>query len=262
MSRRSISTCCGRRPGASDPGAAAQGGRAPAASFPGLGAEQRVRRPGSIAVAALLSAEVPTSCCCGSGCGCSPASSPSRLSAYPLRRRSAARAGCVTASAMPVARRGAWAATEAASTAQGQADARHATAACPNHVGCLDFVIDPAARGTRRRLKILTVTDATPGSMVTTAARRIGADDTVSVLEEIVERRGTALLAPIRCDNGPSLLPTHSETGAASVASAPATSSQEHPGRIDNIQLFNGHLRRELLDMESFNTLSPTKPRS
>jgi putative transposase len=78
----------------------------------------------------------------------------------------------------------------------------HVTAACPNHVWALDFVVDRTADG--RPIKILTVTDEhTREALATTAARRIGADDTVTVLEEIVERRGTAP-ASIRCDNGPS----------------------------------------------------------
>ena len=53
----------------------------------------------------------------------------------------------------------------------------HVTAACPNHVWALDFLVDQTADG--RPIKILTVTDEhTREALATHAARRIGADDT------------------------------------------------------------------------------------
>jgi len=45
----------------------------------------------------------------------------------------------------------------------------------------------------------------TPEALATPAARRMSADDTVSVLERIVERRGRAPKL-IRCDNGPEFI--------------------------------------------------------
>jgi putative transposase len=53
----------------------------------------------------------------------------------------------------------------------------HVTAACPNQVWALDFLVDQTADG--RPIKILTVTDEhTREALATHAARRIGADDT------------------------------------------------------------------------------------
>jgi transposase InsO family protein len=79
----------------------------------------------------------------------------------------------------------------------------HVSAACPDQVWALDFLVDRTADG--RPIKILTVTDEhTREALATPAARRITADDTISTLEQIVERRGRAP-AFIRCDNGPEL---------------------------------------------------------
>src|SRR5438128_5775853 len=77
----------------------------------------------------------------------------------------------------------------------------HISAACPNQVWALDFLVDQTADG--RPIKILTVTDEhTREALATPAARRITSDETVSTLEQVVERRGNAP-AYIRCDNGP-----------------------------------------------------------
>jgi hypothetical protein len=79
----------------------------------------------------------------------------------------------------------------------------HVQAAHPDQVWALDFLVDQTSDG--RPIKILTVTDEhTREALATTAARRIGADDTVSTLAQIVERRETTP-AYIRCDNGPEL---------------------------------------------------------
>ena len=66
------------------------------------------------------------------------------------------------------------------------------------------FVSDRTADG--RPIKILTVTDEhTREALATPAARRMGADDTVNTLDQIVERRGRAPKM-IRCDNGPEFI--------------------------------------------------------
>ena len=96
----------------------------------------------------------------------------------------------------------------------------HLTAAARNEVLEIDFVSDRTADG--RPLKILTVTDEhTREALATPAARRMGADDTVSVLEQIVEHRGGAPKL-IRCG--------YIEPGA--------------PWQNPFVQSFNGHLRR------------------
>jgi putative transposase len=129
----------------------------------------------------------------------------------------------------------------------------HLTAAAPNEVWAIDFVSDRTADG--RPLKILTVTDEhTREALATPAARRMGADDTVSVLEQIVEQRGKAPEL-IRCDNGPEFISqslrdwcrfNHAGTGYIEPGA---------PWQNPFVESFNGHLRRELLEMESFNSL-------
>ena len=67
----------------------------------------------------------------------------------------------------------------------------HLAAAAPDQIWAIDFVSDQTADG--RPLKILTVTDEhTREALATPAASRMSADDTVDVLERIVERRGRA----------------------------------------------------------------------
>jgi len=129
----------------------------------------------------------------------------------------------------------------------------HLTAKAPNEVWAIDFVSDRTADG--RPLKILTVTDEhTREALATPAARRMGADDTVNILERIVELRGQAPKM-IRCDNGPEFVSqslrdwcrfNHAGTGYIEPGA---------PWQNPFVESFNGHLRRELLEMESFNSL-------
>jgi putative transposase len=129
----------------------------------------------------------------------------------------------------------------------------HLTAAAPNEVWAIDFVSDRTADG--RPLKILTVTDEhTREALATPVARRMGADDTVGTLERIVELRGRAPKM-IRCDNGPEFVSqslrdwcrfNHAGTGYIEPGA---------PWQNPFVESFNGHLRRELLEMESFNSL-------
>jgi putative transposase len=129
----------------------------------------------------------------------------------------------------------------------------HVTAGCPNQVWALDFLVDQTADG--RPLKILTVTDEhTREALATEAARRIGADDTVGVLERIVERRGTAPEL-IRCDNGPELVAHALKDWCRFAGVQTGYIEPGAPWQNPYIESFNGHLRRELLDLESFNTL-------
>jgi transposase InsO family protein len=129
----------------------------------------------------------------------------------------------------------------------------HVTAACPNQVWALDFVVDQTADG--RPIKILTVTDEhTREALATRAARRLGADDTVSTLEQIVERRGQAPQM-IRCDNGPELVAHALKDWCRFTGVQTGYIEPGAPWQNPYIESFNGHLRRELLDLESFNTL-------
>jgi putative transposase len=129
----------------------------------------------------------------------------------------------------------------------------HVSAVCPNHVWALDFLVDQTADG--RPIKILTVTDEhTREALATRAARRLGADDTVATLEEIVERRGTTP-ALIRCDNGPELVAYALRDWCRFSGVSTGYIEPGAPWQNPYIESFNGHRRRELLDMESFNTL-------
>ena len=129
----------------------------------------------------------------------------------------------------------------------------HVEAVCPNQVWALDFVVDRTADG--RPIKILTVTDEhTREALATPAARRITADDTVSTLEQIVQRRGTSP-AYIRCDNGPELTAEALKDWCRFTGATTAYIEPGAPWQNPYIESFNGHLRSELLDLESFNTL-------
>jgi len=127
------------------------------------------------------------------------------------------------------------------------------TATCPDHVWALDFLVDQTADG--RPLKILTVTDEhTREALATPAARRMGADETVSVLERIVELRGRAPKM-IRCDNGPEFVSQSLRDWCRFNNAGTGYIEPGAPWQNPFVESFNGHLRRELLEMESFNSL-------
>jgi len=129
----------------------------------------------------------------------------------------------------------------------------HVTATCPDQVWALDFLVDQTADG--RPIKILTVTDEhTREALATRAARRLGADDTVETLERIVERRGQAPEL-IRCDNGPELVAHALRDWCRFAGVQTGYIEPGAPWQNPYLESFNGHLRRELLDLESFNTL-------
>ena len=129
----------------------------------------------------------------------------------------------------------------------------HLSAVCPDQVWAIDFVSDRTADG--RPLKILTVTDEhTREALATPAARRMGADDTVSVLERIVERRGRAPKL-IRCDNGPEFISQSLRDWCRFNNAGTGYIEPGAPWQNPFVESFNGHLRRELLEMESFNSL-------
>ena len=127
------------------------------------------------------------------------------------------------------------------------------TAVCPDQVWAIDFVSDRAADG--RPIKILTVTDEhTREALATPAARRMGADETVNVLERIVERRGRAPKM-IRCDNGPEFISQSLRDWCRFNNARTGYIEPGAPWQNPFVESFNGHLRRELLEMESFNSL-------
>jgi putative transposase len=129
----------------------------------------------------------------------------------------------------------------------------HLVAVCPDQVWAIDFVSDQTADG--RPLKILTVTDEhTREALATPAARRMGADDTVNTLERIVEWRGRAPEL-IRCDNGPEFIAQSLRDWCRFNNATTGYIEPGAPWQNPFVESFNGHLRRELLELESFNSL-------
>ena len=129
----------------------------------------------------------------------------------------------------------------------------HLVAVQPDQVWAIDFVSDRIADG--RPIKILTVTDEhTREALATPVARRMGADDAVSTLEQIVERRGRAP-ALIRCDNGPEFISQSLRDWCRFNNAGTGYIEPGAPWQNPFVESFNGHLRRELLEMESFNSL-------
>jgi transposase InsO family protein len=126
----------------------------------------------------------------------------------------------------------------------------------PDHVWAMDFEFDETREG--RPIKILNITDEyTRECLASVPARSINADRVVSVLEELVEWRATP--ACIRCDNGPELV---AEGLKDWCRFAGVTTSYIEPGapwQNAYVESFNGHLRRELLELESFDTLFEAK---
>ena len=152
-----------------------------------------------------------------------------------------------------MARRRAQVADQTEAPASWSADAGHLVADHPDQVWAIDFVLDQTADG--RPLKILTVTDEhTREALAAPVARRMGADDTVSTLEQIVARRGRAP-AMIRCDNGPEFIGQALRDWCRFNDAKPGYIEPGAPWQNPFVESFNGHLRRELLDLESFNTL-------
>ena len=129
-------------------------------------------------------------------------------------------------------------------------------AAHPDQVWAMDFAFDETREG--RPIKIFNVTDEfTRECLASVPARSINADRVVSVLEELVCWRG----APgyIRCDNGPELV---SEGLKDWCRFEDVTTSYIEPGapwQNAYVESFNGHLRRELLELESFDSLFEAK---
>jgi putative transposase len=134
----------------------------------------------------------------------------------------------------------------------------HLTAAAANEVWASGFVSDRTAD--ERPIKILTVSDEhTREALATPAARRMGADDTVSVPERIVERRGRAPKM-IRCDNGPQFISQSLRDWCRFNNAGSGYIEPGAPSQNPCVESFNGHPRRELLELESFNSPLEAQP--
>ena len=126
----------------------------------------------------------------------------------------------------------------------------------PDQVWAMDFCFDETVEG--RPIKIFNVTDEfTRECLASLPARSINADRTVSVLEELLERRGAP--AYVRCDNGPELVSQGLKDWCRFEHVATSYIEPGAPWQNAYVESFNGHLRRELLEMESFDTLFEAK---
>ena len=129
----------------------------------------------------------------------------------------------------------------------------HVAAAYPDHVWAIDFLQDQTHDG--RPVRILTITDEhTREALATPVARRMGADQTVHTLEQVAWRRGQAPTY-IRCDNGPELVSQALQDWCRFAGVTTRYIEPGAPWQNPYAESFNGHLRRELLEMESFNSL-------
>lgn len=132
-------------------------------------------------------------------------------------------------------------------------EACHLEAKHPNHVWALDYQDDQTSDG--RRLRLLNIVDEfTRQVLVTHVERSITADDTVEVLEDLVDKQGQAP-GFIRSDNGPELTSNAladwcwlSGTGAAFIEPG-------SPWQNAYIESLNSRIRDELLNQEVFHTL-------
>ena len=127
------------------------------------------------------------------------------------------------------------------------------TACRPDQVWALDYIFDATADG--RPIKILNITDEyTREALACHAARSINADQTVDVLESLLETRGRPP-TQIRCDNGPELVAETLRDWCRYAGTSPHYIEPGAPWQNPYVESFNGHLRRELLELESFNSL-------
>jgi transposase InsO family protein len=127
------------------------------------------------------------------------------------------------------------------------------TATRPDEVWSLDYLFDQTADG--RPIKILNITDEhTREALACVAARSINADQTVDVLANLVALRERTP-QHIRCDNGPELVADTLRDWCRYAGTSPHYIEPGAPWQNPYVESFNGHLRRELLDLESFNSL-------
>lgn len=123
----------------------------------------------------------------------------------------------------------------------------------PGHVWAIDFQFDQTADG--RVLKLLNIVDEfTREALATHVARRIDADQTVSVLDRLADDRG----APehVRCDNGPELTAHALRDWCRFNRTAAAFIEPGSPWQNAYVESFNARLRDELLDVEQFSCLA------
>jgi putative transposase len=123
----------------------------------------------------------------------------------------------------------------------------------PDHVWAIDFQFDQTADG--RVLKLLNIVDEfTREALAMHVARRIDADQTVAVLDQLANRRGAP--AHIRCDNGPELTAHALRDWCRFSRTETAFIEPGSPWQNAYVESFNARVRDELLDVEQFSGLA------
>ena len=123
----------------------------------------------------------------------------------------------------------------------------------PDHVWALDYQFDQTEDG--RRLKLLNVVDEhTREALAIVVERRIDADATVGVLDQLMANRGRPPRF-IRCDNGPELTANALRDWCRFNQAGTSYIEPGSPWQNPYAESFGGRLRDELLAVEAFNTL-------
>jgi putative transposase len=123
----------------------------------------------------------------------------------------------------------------------------------PDHVWALDYQFDQTEDG--RRLKLLNVVDEhTREALAIVVERRIDADATVGVLDQLMANRGRPPRF-IRCDNGPELTANALRDWCRFNQAGTSYIEPGSPWQNPYVESFGGRLRDELLTVEAFNTL-------
>ena len=123
----------------------------------------------------------------------------------------------------------------------------------PDHVWALDFQFDQTADG--RVLKLLNVVDEfTREALAIHVARRIDADQTVTVLERLAD--GAARPRTCAATTGPELTAHALRDWCRFRRAGTAFIEPGSPWQNAYVESFNGRLRDELLDVEQFSCLA------
>ena len=126
-------------------------------------------------------------------------------------------------------------------------------AACPNEVWAIDYQFDQTTNF--KTLKLLNITDEfTKEALAIDVHRSITSDHTVAVLEAIVARRGVSPKY-LRMDNGTELTANALRDWCRFSESASVYIEPGSPWDNPFIESFNGKLRDELLNVETFESL-------
>jgi putative transposase len=127
----------------------------------------------------------------------------------------------------------------------------------PDHVWAIDFQFDQTADG--HNLKLLHVVDEfTREALAIECHRRIDADKTVNVLDQLVTERGTAP-GFLRCDNGPEMTANAIRDWCRFSRAGSAYIEPGSPWQNPYVESFGGRVRDELLAVELFSCLTEAR---